>query len=300
MTARKKSKRVLITGANGQLARELLTHPRSTGYDITAYDRTGMDIGDRQAVTSLINTLDPDIVINTAAYTAVDQAESETGLAYRANADGPANIAQALAGSDAILIHISTDFIFDGKKTEPYKIGDKPSPINVYGQSKLMGERNILDLRPKRSIIVRSSWIYSIHGRNFVNTMLNLMQQKDLLNVVCDQTGAPTWARNLAAAIWKLADSGQLNGLYHYSDDGTANWFEFARAIYMEGMNTGLISREVEIRPITSDQYPSAARRPAYSVLGDKIRAPLSGDDFMDWRIALRKMLTEVATSRNR
>jgi len=300
MTVSAETRRVLITGANGQFAKELVAHPGSANYEITALDRYGLDIGDRNAVHSTIDALAPDLVINTAAYTAVDQAESERELAFMVNGEGPANISEALAGSDSRLIHISTDFIFDGNKTEPYKIDDTASPINVYGQSKLVGEQAVQRLLPERAIIVRSSWIYSRYGKNFVGTMLRLMQLKDSLSVVSDQTGAPTWARNLAAATWKLAGSSEKNGVYHYSDNGTASWFDFAQAIYTEGKKAGLISHPVEILPITSKQYPSAARRPAYSVLGEKIKPPLTEDDFEDWRLALRKMLTEIAASGNR
>jgi len=278
----------------------LVAHPGSAPYEVTALDRSSLDIGDRNAVRSAVDAFAPDLIVNTAAYTAVDQAESERETAFKVNAEGAANLSEALVGSDSRLIHISTDFIFDGNKTEPYKIDDTASPINVYGQSKLAGEQEVQRLLPRQAIIVRSSWIYSRHGKNFVNTMLRLMQKKDSLSVVSDQTGTPTWARNLAAAIWKLADCPMPDRVYHYSDNGAASWFEFAQEIYSEGRKTGLISRDVDILPITSAQYPSAAQRPRYSVLGEKIRDPLTENDFEDWRLALRKMLGDIVADTDR
>ena len=290
-----KKKRVLITGANGQLAQELQSHPDCKSFDIIALNRTELDIGNENKVFSTVNTINPGLVINTAAYTAVDLAETESDLAFRINSEGPANLAKAVVGSNSRLLHISTDFVFDGRKHEPYMINDEAHPISVYGSSKLEGEKKIQQIAPLHSTIIRSSWIYSIYGKNFVKTMLSLMNEREKLNIVCDQTGTPTWARNLAATIWKIAATERPCALYHVSDNGATTWFEFALAIYIEAKKLGLISGEVQIQPIPTEQYPTAARRPGYSVLGDKIRHPLTEADFKDWKPSLQKMLLRLS-----
>jgi dTDP-4-dehydrorhamnose reductase len=283
---------VLITGAGGQLGRELvLTAPSKVV--CVAVDRQGLDIGDGEAVTSLLEKTRPQLLINAAAYTAVDRAESEPENAQRVNTRGPANLAAACAAQGVRLIHLSTDFVFDGNATEAYQPDAPCSPMSEYGRGKLAGEKAVYDALPE-ALIVRTGWVYSCFGANFVKTMLRLMAERDDLGVVCDQRGTPAWARGLANALWAAAARPHLRGVYHWSDRGVCSWYDFALAIYEEGRAVGLLSTDVEIRPIPASSYPTPAHRPAYSVL-DKTSSwrdlELEG---VPWREQLRSMLIDM------
>ena len=201
------------------------------GSEIIAYDVDELDITRGDAVRDCLLSRRPDLVINAAAYTAVDKAESDKDNAFAVNADGPKNIAAACKLAGARMIHISTDFVFDGKSSRPYLPGDPAAPISVYGASKLEGERQALGHNEGRTAVVRTSWLYSRHGGNFVKTMLRLMKDKPQVGVVSDQIGTPTWARTLAEAVWRFAKKPELFGIYHLSDAGVASWYDFAVAI---------------------------------------------------------------------
>jgi len=280
---------VLVTGAGGQLGRELVLSAGSQ-VNCVGLDRVALDIGDPIAIDKLLREVQPQLLINAAAYTAVDKAESEPELAWKVNAQGPGHLASACAARGVRMIHVSTDFVFNGEATRPYLPDAPTSPVSEYGRGKLAGEQAV-QLALPGALIVRTSWVYSRFGANFVKTMLRLMSEREELGVVCDQVGTPTWARGLAQALWAAAQRPQLQGIYHWSDAGQCSWYDFAQAIYEEGRAAGLLSKDVEIKPIPGTSYPTPAHRPAYSVL-DKTS---SLQDFemqgVAWREQLRCML---------
>ncbi|GEQ98982.1 hypothetical protein JCM17844_26190 [Iodidimonas gelatinilytica] len=225
--------KIMITGAQGQLGRDLQdTAPKDM--EVVALDRSKLDICDADATFHCINRHKPDLVINGAAYTAVDKAETASEQAFAVNEQGAANLAKAVGASGARLIHISTDFVFDGTANRAYTPDAPTHPLNVYGTSKRAGEEAILHHIPDRALIVRTSWLYSVHGTNFVKTMLKLMASRDQLSVVADQLGTPCWAKGLAHALWRLAEKPQ-NGILHWSDAGVASWYDFAVASWKKG-----------------------------------------------------------------
>jgi dTDP-4-dehydrorhamnose reductase len=283
---------VLLTGAGGQLGRELqLAAP--AGVTLVSLGRGALDISQPAEVRRVFDEVRPAWVLNAAAYTAVDRAETEEALALRINAEGAGNLAAACATIGAGLVHVSTDFVFDGESSHPYAPDATPAPLGAYGRSKLEGERAVLAAHPG-ALIVRTGWVYSRFGSNFVKTMLRLMAERDSLSVVCDQVGTPTWARGLAEALWAAVDRPRLQGIYHWSDAGVCSWYDFAVAIAEDALAVGLLSRVPEVRPIPATDYPTAARRPAYSVLNkqqswrDLAVAPIH------WRVQLRAMLQDL------
>jgi dTDP-4-dehydrorhamnose reductase len=284
--------KAVVVGAGGQLGRELV-RCADPALECIPMQRAQLDIGDQQAVVARLGELAPQVVINAAAYTAVDSAESEPEAAHRANADGPACLARACAQLGARLIHVSTDFVFDGESAHPYPVDAPTSPLGEYGRSKLAGELAVRRALPG-ALILRTGWVYSGFGNNFVKTMLRLMAEREELAVVSDQVGTPTWARGLAGALWAAAARPGLSGTYHWSDAGVCSWYDFAVAICEEACELGLLARAVKIRPIPAAEYPTPARRPAYSVL-DKASSwqdlELEG---VHWRVQLRAMLKEL------
>lgn len=285
--------KVLILGASGQLGNEL-QRSAPQHFAVTALDRTALNIGDRDAVFAAVAALAPELIINAAAYTAVDGAEAKPDLAVQVNGQGPADLARAAEQVGARLLHISTDFVFDGSAAEPYAPRADTRPLGVYGHSKLAGERRVQEILPLRSLILRTAWVYSSYGNNFVKTMLRLMNERDSLRVVSDQIGTPTWAYSLAQAIWALQEHPQAHGIYHWTDGGSCSWHEFASAIYVAGRKQGLIERELEIEAIASSEYPTPAARPAYSVLDCSSTLKLLGVVQHDWRDQLSAMLREL------
>jgi dTDP-4-dehydrorhamnose reductase len=283
--------KVLVVGAGGQLGQEL---QRTTPQDVECVPmtRAQLDIADPSVVAKCIATVAPQVVVNAAAYTAVDKAESEPEAAHRGNAVGPGVLAQACAQHGVRLIHISTDFVFDGSSSQPYRPESATAPLGEYGRSKRDGELAVLRAHPE-ALILRTGWVYSRFGGNFVKTMLRLMGEREELSVVIDQVGTPTWAHGLAEAVWAAVARPQLRGIYHWSDAGVCSWYDFAVAICEEGLSLGLLSRPVKIRPIPAAEYPTPAQRPAYSVL-DKAN---SWRDFavegVHWRQQLRAMLAD-------
>jgi dTDP-4-dehydrorhamnose reductase len=281
----------LVVGAGGQLGREL---QRTSAMDVECVPmtRVQLDIADASAVAKCMANVAPQLVINAAAYTAVDKAESESAAAHRGNAEGPATLARACARQGVRFIHISTDFVFDGTASQPYRPDAPTAPLGEYGRSKREGEMLVQGALPD-ALILRTGWVYSSFGGNFVKTMLRLMGERDELAVVADQVGTPTWAHGLAEAVWAAAARPQLRGMYHWSDAGVCSWYDFAVAICEEALALGLLSRPVTIRPIPAAEYPTPAQRPAYSVL-DKSE---SWRDFalegVHWRRQLRAMLAD-------
>ena len=280
--------KALIIGANGQLGRALAAcAPASV--KLIAQTSAQLDIGDHAAVDAAFDDHAPAIVINAAAYTKVDAAEEMSELADRVNHRGVANLAQAARRSSARMVHISTDFVFDGMASRPYRTDAPTAPLNVYGATKLAGET----AAGFDALIIRTSWLYSAYGNNFVATMLRLMRERPVLRVVDDQIGTPTSARSLADAIWKLAITGHV-GVMHYSDSGVASWYDFAVAIMEDAAATGLLDRPIDIIPIPSSAYPTPAKRPHYSVLDKSDTIEALGYAPPHWRTSLRDVLEAI------
>lgn len=278
--------KALITGINGQLGKALLADSPA-GWTCVALDRATLDLSDANAIARMVDTEQPDLVLNAAAYTAVDRAESEPELAHAINAVAPAAFSKALDGAGRLL-QVSTDFVFDGLRGQSYQPIDIRNPQSVYGASKAAGE----DAAGDGAIIVRTSWVYAAGGANFVRTMLRLMRERDELRVVADQIGAPTWARSLATTIWGLATK-DATGVWHHRDAGIASWYDFAVAIAEEAHALGLLARIPVIHPIATSDYPTPARRPAFSVLDVTATREVLGDVSAHWRTNLRTMLKE-------
>lgn len=271
----------LLTGAAGQLGSELLPLLSARGC-VIATDRSvsrsatatwvEMDIADGVELESLLTRFQPDLIVNTAAYTAVDQAEQDPETAYAVNAELPARLASWAKNNNAPLIHYSTDYVFDGKAARPYLESDLPAPQNVYGASKLAGEQAI-ESSGCEHITLRTSWVYSSHGKNFVLSMLDLARRGLSLKIVNDQRGCPTWAGNLARASnavveeWRSAGIKNRNGLFHYCDDSPVSWYEFARMIFSCAVRAGLLESEPELAPVPGSEFPQPAKRPEWSIL---------------------------------
>ncbi|MXY91003.1 MAG: dTDP-4-dehydrorhamnose reductase [Gammaproteobacteria bacterium] len=285
----------LVTGAQSQLARCMRMAGAPPGWRAAFLAREELDIADPSQVQSALDKTAPDCIVNTAAYTAVDKAESEPDQARRVNADAVANLARWCEANDSRLIHISTDFVFDGSATAPYLPEDEPAPLGEYGLSKLAGEREVGKLPAGQGVVVRASWLYSEFGRNFVKTMLSLMAERDELAVVNDQSGCPTSAHTLAALIWRMVLLPARSGLYHWHDGGVMSWYEFALEIQKWGQAAGVLQSVIPIRPIASAEYPAAATRPAYSVM-DRSRTMADFDmPERDWRSDLVRVVGAIA-----
>lgn len=285
--------RVLITGAAGQLGHALLKTALGDA-EIRAAD-VELDICNLTALQAALRLFKPAAIVNTAAYTAVDRAESERDRAFAVNATGVENLVRAALEFGARLVHISTDFVFDGHKSLPYMPSDEMHPLNVYGTSKAEGEKHLRASLGDAAIIIRTGWLYAADGQNFVKTMLRLMHDKESLGVIADQIGTPTWATGLAKVIWKVVQDPKLGGTHHWSDAGVASWYDFAVAIQEEALALGLLSRAIPVRPIATSEYPLPAKRPAYSVLDKRSLTEATGMSPAHWRVNLRTMLGELA-----
>jgi dTDP-4-dehydrorhamnose reductase len=284
--------RVLITGATGQVGRELLMSvPDSV--DAIGLSRDECDVSNPEAVFAAVSAHRPDLVFNTAAYTAVEKAETERELAFSVNADGPANVAQAAQLVGARVIHLSTDYVFDGRANTPYSPSALPNPINVYGLSKLRGEQA---LRPmaSRVLVVRTGWLHGAYGRNFVKSILTQARELRTIRVVNDQMGVPTSARDLAHVLWLCLGRTDLHGIHHWVNAGTATWYEFALAIHAIALRMKLISEPVQVTPITSEEYRSSVKRPAYSVLDAHDLWVGLGRRAQPWEAALAATLRQI------
>lgn len=281
--------RVLITGANGQLG-GALQRTAPAWADINAIDVDDCDLTDVPMLRARLVVEAPDLIINAAAYTAVDKAETDEALARAINAEAVAAMVAAMAETGGKVVHVSTDYVFDGTAASPYPPAAARNPQSAYGRTKAEGEDA---LRPE-DLLVRTAWVYEAGGANFVRTMIRLMKEREELGVVADQIGSPTWATGLARTIWGLAER-QASGTFHHSDDGAASWHEFAVAIAEEAQALGLLPRIPVIRPITTAEYPTPARRPAFSLLDSSATRAFLGDAPVPWRENLRLMLKEEA-----
>lgn len=285
--------KVLVVGAGGQVGRALLAAP-PPGLDVHGLGRADLDLGDPGRIRETVESLRPDVIVNAAAYTAVDKAESEPEAARIANEEGPRQLARAASAAGARFIHVSTDFVFDGSASTPYKPESACAPLGVYGRTKHGGELAVLDACPD-SLVVRTAWVYAATGRNFLLTMLRLMTERGTVRVVADQVGTPTAAASIAEALWRAVRVPAARGLIHWTDAGVASWYDFAQAIAEEGAAAGLLPDPVEVVSITTTEYPTPARRPAYSVLDKGAAVAALGIHPRHWRVNLRNVIGEIA-----
>ena len=287
---RTRRERWLVTGAGGQLGADLL-RVLSTVDGVTAVGliRSELDISVHSEVDAAIARLAPDVVLNAAAYTAVDAAESDEAAAAAVNAEGPAHVARACAAAGARLVHVSTDYVFAGDATAPYEVDAPTGPRSAYGRTKLAGEHAVRALLPEASYLVRTAWVYGETGANFVKTMARLESERDTVDVVDDQRGSPTWSRDLASGLVALARSSAAPGTYHATGGGDTTWYGFTRAIF-----AALGADPDRVRPTTTDRFPRPAPRPAYSVLSNKAWAGAGLPALPHWEDALRRAFAEV------
>jgi dTDP-4-dehydrorhamnose reductase len=287
--------KVLITGASGQVGSALRRTPPADA-KLLSLSRSELDISNATAVQSAITAFQPEVIINAAAYTAVDRAEDEPAAAAAINADGPANLAQAASSiPQCRLIHISTDYVFDGRSTRAYRPDDEPNPLSVYGRTKLLGERSVADVLGERAVVLRTAWVYAPQGRNFLLTMLRLMREHGAVRVVADQRGTPTSADSIAQALWAIALRPDIGGVLHWTDAGVETWFGFATAIAEEACTMALLSAMPSITPIPTAEYPTRACRPPNSQLDITATVALLRLRPSPWRDNLRATIASIA-----
>lgn len=287
--------KVLITGAGGQLGRALTALAPEQAM-VRGLSHAQLDIADPAAVDAVLGDFRPDVVVNAAGFTRVDDAETEHEAAERANSTGPAVLAAACRQAGAWLVQVSTDYVFDGSQSHPYAPTAAANPLSVYGKTKLLGEAAVMRELPSHSTVVRTSWLYAADGRNFLTTMLLLMRSRPRLTVVSDQVGAPTSVTGLAQVLWALTLR-RVSGVHHWCDSGVASWYDFAVAIAEEAVTLGVLASTPPILPIAGADYPARARRPAYSLLDKRDTERLLGMTAPHWRQALREALGALAST---
>lgn len=285
--------KVLVTGANGQLGREFTLLLERAGVETVALTRAELDLtADAQTITAAIADQRADWIVNCAAYTQVDKAENEPDLAHAVNCTAAAAIAGGVRRSGGRLLQVSTDFVFGGDQSTPYREEDAPDPLGIYGRSKHAGEQAVLEVLPE-ALILRTAWVYGSHGHNFVRTILRVAGEREELRVVDDQIGTPSCTRDIAEAMLALIRA-EAAGVYHFTNEGVASWYDFALAVLELGAELGFPLRARTIRPIPTSEYPTPARRPAYSVLSKAKIRPLLPAPIPHWRTSLRAMLQEL------
>ena len=281
--------KILVTGRKGQLGSSLRrVFDNDPAIDATYTDHDTLDITDRDAVYRFLGDNKFDIVVNCAAYTAVDKAESDEILASALNTGAVGNLAEAAVKNGTRVIHISTDYVFSGQGCRPYEENDEPYPQSIYGRTKLEGEA-LLTSFCQNALIIRTAWLYSEFGGNFVKTMLRLAETRPEINVVADQIGTPTYAGDLAEAIHRIVSSGEWKpGIYHFTDEGVASWYDFTKAIFE------IAGRDVKVNPIKTSEYPTQAKRPLYSVLSKKKIKKAFGLEIPYWRDSLKTCISQL------
>jgi len=284
--------RVLVTGAGGQLGSDLLRVLAGSPDDVIGLTRPELDVADPASVEKAVVDVRPDVVLNAAAYTAVDAAETDEAGAAAVNAQGPANLARVCALHGGGLVHVSTDYVFAGDATSPYQVDAPTVPRSAYGRTKLAGERAVRELLPERSWVVRTAWVYGETGGNFVKTVARLAGERETLDVVDDQRGSPTWSRDLAAGLVALAGSTAPPGTYHCTNAGETTWYGLARAVFAE-----IGADPDRVRPTGTDAFPRPAPRPAYSVLSDAAWRAAGLPPPRPWDEALHAAFTEVGAA---
>jgi dTDP-4-dehydrorhamnose reductase len=284
---------IWLIGHKGMLGSDVEKLLKESNQEFLATD-IEVDITDFEALKSYRSERKIDWIINCAAYTAVDRAEDEPEKAFKVNADGPLNIAKIAQSKGAKLIHMSTDYVFDGKKDGPYMEEDAPSPIGVYGKSKLEGENNIQSIL-ESYFIIRTAWLYGKNGNNFVYTMLRLFNEQELVKVVADQWGSPTYSKDLAEVIqYIVGNDSDLYGIYHYTNEGRTTWYEFAKEIYEKARIKGLVKKDLSVLPISTLDYPTKAVRPQNSSMSkEKVKSAFR-IDVRDWKIALEEFIIDI------
>jgi dTDP-4-dehydrorhamnose reductase len=289
--------RWLVAGAGGMLGRELVAALAGCGAEVLGLSRAELDITDQTAVAAVFGDTRPDVVVNCAAWTAVDDAESHEDEALAVNGTGAAHVAAAVAAGCAApgcrLVHLSTDYVFCGDASRPYAEHDAPGPRTAYGRTKLAGEQAVRRTLPQSAYVVRTAWLYGAHGPNFVATMIKLERERPTVDVVADQLGQPTWTADVARQVIALVRSGAPAGTYHATSSGQATWFDLAREVFRL-----LEADPARVRPITSSACPRPAPRPGYSVLGHQAWAAVGIEPIGDWRIALRQAFPALAAAR--
>ncbi len=280
-------RRWLVTGSGGMLGSDLVAALAGDGADVIGLSRKELDVSDEAAVAAALADCRPDVVVNCAAWTAVDDAEAHEDEALAVNGTGAARVAAAIAAGSAApgcrLVHLSTDYVFAGDAAAPYAEHDEPGPRTAYGRTKLAGEQAVRGLLPQAGSVVRTAWLYGEHGPNFVRTMIRLEHERPAVDVVADQQGQPTWTADVARQVIALAGSGAPAGIYHATSSGVATWFDLAREVFM------LLGADPDrVRATTTDAFPRPAPRPAYSVLGHDAWASAGLQPIGDWRISLR------------
>lgn len=288
--------KIVVIGNAGQLSYELV---RVLGEDTICLGPEDTDITKEDVLSQTLSQLSPDVIINAAAYTAVDKAETDLALCHAINATAVENLAKFCKQAGAFLVHVSTDYVFNGHKGLPYLPNDPIEPQGVYGKTKADGEKALLELLPNASCLIRTAWVYSSHGNNFVKTMLRLMADKPQLTVIDDQIGTPTWAKGLAEVCVSAAKN-KTAGVYHWTDEGVASWYDFALAIQELALEKGLLDKVIPVLPIPTSAYPTPAKRPHYSVL-DKTsaREAFSSCNPTHWRSQLSAMMDELEKETN-
>jgi len=290
--------KILITGAQGQVGKELVSIANQRGFDVIAAGQTELDITQLKNIESYVEVHQPDLVINAAAYTAVNKAEEEQDITYAINRDGTANLAAVSKEKNIPLLHISTDYVFDGTKSEAYSENDAVSPLGIYGISKWQGEETIRQTLPEH-IILRVAWVFGAQGNNFVKTMLRLAKDRDELSVVADQFGGPSPAKDIAKTLIILAEQYQKEktlewGTYHYCGDEKVSWCGFAKEILKQAKEQGLIEKDIKVNAITTAEYQDPTKRPANSMLDcEKIKNTF-GIEMPSWKESLNQVLTEL------
>ena len=282
-------KKLVVIGKSGQLAWEIARLVP----EAMCLGRDDIDITSGEDIAAKLGLINPDAVINASAYTAVDKAESDEENAYLLNQTAVANLAKYCKSNNVFFVHVSTDYVFNGEKGSPYTVDDAIEPQGMYGITKAAGEAEVTSVLPAASAILRTSWVYSSHGNNFVKTMLRLMAEKPQLGVIDDQIGSPTWAKGLARACVEAA-SHRTAGVYHWSDEGVCSWYDFAIAIQQLGLEKGLLQQAVPVKPIPSSAYPTPAKRPHYSVLDKTLTRETFTSPLNHWREQLSAMMDEL------
>jgi len=292
--------KILISGGKGQVGSELTTEAIKRAYTVFSYGSRELDISDLDQLNETVKKIKPDVIINAAAYTAVDKAETEQELAYAVNSLGSENLATICQQYDIPLLHISTDYVYNGEKKSAYTEADQADPTGVYGASKLAGDNKIVSIWAKH-IILRVSWVFGEHGNNFVKTMLRLAQQRDELSIVNDQFGAPTSARAISNTLLNILQNKQFNqtscpwGIYNLQSDPGVSWFDFAQEIFAQAYEQGIIKSKITLNPIPSSQFPTPVKRPANSKLNGKKLKDNFSLSAADWRSDLTMMLGNIS-----
>lgn len=285
---------IVIIGKSGQLAFELSRELENSEHQVTFLGRDVINITNASNIEENLLPLSADVLINASAYTAVDKAEEDTEACNAINALAVQNLATFCKANGVFMVHVSTDYVFNGHKGSPYLTDDPIEPQGAYGKSKADGEKALLEILPEASCLIRTAWVYSSHGNNFVKTMLRLMADKPQLTVIDDQIGTPTWAKGLAEACVSAALN-KTSGVYHWTDEGVASWYDFALAIQELGIEKGLLEKMIPVLPIPSSQYPTPAKRPHYSVLDKQTaREAFASCKPTHWRKQLASMLEEL------